>query len=334
MSDGSRVPSIENERNNKLLVSFILLLYKHEYYVKEAIKGAMEQEYSNVEFIISDDNSPDSTFLLAQEELKKYQDNKSIFLNRNETNMGLVPHFNKLLKIAKGDIIVVAAGDDISLPKRVSSTVKLLEDPEVAFVSFNEQKIDEKGNTISNGARVRYEGVKLFSLEEYISGKKIPFSGASRGFRRKIYDDYGDLNQDCPTEDTPYIIRGLLTGKAAISSEIAIKYREHGENLSGPKYLPYMNISHITNQYVSDLNIAFKKGLVDKVLNEKLESWISTNNTRRVNSNLRKQLSDNNFTFSFLLKNILFDRHFSVKEQGILLIKCTLKKLYIRRNYS
>ncbi|WP_162533690.1 glycosyltransferase [Colwellia sp. Arc7-D] len=317
------------EKNNKPLVSLILLLYKHEPYVKEAIKGVMEQDYSNIEFIISDDHSPDSTFDLAKEEIKQYQGNKTILLNKNDTNMGLVPHLNKLLKIAKGDIILLAAGDDISFPNRVSRTVEIMGDSEVSFVSFNDQRIDEKGNITSSGTRVGYEGLKLFTLEEYLSGKRIPFSGASRGFRRVLYDYYGDLNKECPTEDTPYIIRGLLTGKAAISSEIAIKYRVHGENLSGPKYLPYMNISHISNQYLADLGVALEKGIVDKALSEKLQSWVATNHSRRVKSNLRNQLSIKKYTFNFFINNILYDRNFSIKEKCILLIKCIMKKIYI-----
>lgn len=324
---------IENNAKERFherpLVTYILLCYKQEQYIREAVKSALSQDYDNIEFIISDDNSPDVSFELMKAEVESYGKTYNVILNENENNLGLVPHLNKLLKMAKGDIIVLAAGDDISVPNRVSSTVKILENIDVTFVSFNDQRIDEKGNVTSNGTRVPYEGVKLFSLDEYISGEKIPFSGASRGFRRVLYDYYGDLNQDCPTEDTPYIIRGLLTGKAAISSEIAIKYRVHGENLSGPKYLPFMNISHISNQYLSDLDIALEKGIVDQTLSEKLKSWITTNHSRRVKSNLRTQLSIKKYTFNFFLNNILRDRHFSIKEKCILLIKCIIKKLYI-----
>jgi len=309
------------------LVTFIMLFYKHEKYTRDAIKGALSQDYPNIEFIFSDDHSPDNTFKVMESEINSYGDNRTILLNRNDANLGLVPHLNGLLKIAKGEIIVLAAGDDISLPHRVSATVELFKDVDVSFVSFNDEQIDEQGNTISKGARVGYQGVKKFSLDDFISGKKIPFSGASRGFRRNIYDTLGDLNDDCPTEDAPYIIRGLMTGKTAISSDIAIKYRIHGENLSGPKYLPYMNIANISKQYQTDSMNALDSGTIDIRLHEQLNSWIRVNNIKRLRTNLRKKLSNNKFEFIFFFKHIMPAYCFSLREKAGMLKQCITQKI-------
>ena len=317
----------EKERfNERPLVTYILLCYQQAPYIRAAVKSALKQDYQNIEFILSDDKSSDTSFDLIKSEVEKHGTTNNIILNRNEHNLGLVTHFNKLLRMAKGEIIVVAAGDDISLPHRVKRTVELLADTEVSFVSFNDENIDAKGNTISKGTRVKYDGVKTFSIKEFISGQVIPFSGASRGFRRSLYDFFGDLNSDCPTEDTPYRIRGLLVGKTAISSEIAIKYRVHENNLSGPKHLPYMNVNHISKQYHADSDLAFTENKINSTLYTKLNHWIDINNNKRVKSNLRQKLTNTNFKFSFLYYNILTTNFFSLKEKLGLLKLCLYQR--------
>lgn len=46
-----------------------------------------------------------------------------IILNRNQKNLGLINHVNKLFEVSSGDLMVVAAGDDISLSDRVECLV-------------------------------------------------------------------------------------------------------------------------------------------------------------------------------------------------------------------
>ena len=48
-----------------------------------------------------------------------YSGDARIILNKNQTNMGLACHVNKLLhSVATGEFIALAAGDDVSTPDR------------------------------------------------------------------------------------------------------------------------------------------------------------------------------------------------------------------------
>ncbi|WP_435950466.1 glycosyltransferase [Psychrobacter sp. DM8] len=264
------------------LVTFILLAYNQEKFIESAINGLLEQDYDNIEFIISDDCSPDDTYEKICAITKKYLPRKNIILNRNEENLGLVRHFNKLINMSNGDIIVLAAGDDISLKSRVSNTVNIFsKNPDVMFLSFNDNIIDAEGKLVSSGSRVDYDGVRKFDLDDFISGKKIPFSGASRAFRREVYDTFGDLNPSSITEDTPYIIRGLILGQTAISSDVEIYYRKHDNNLSRASSLAKMDIDCISQQYIIDCNIARDRDLISKNRQKKLSKWIEVNRDRR-----------------------------------------------------
>ena len=108
----------------KPLVSFIIFSYKQEKFIRDAIRGALAQTYEPLEIIISDDCSPDNTFTIIEEETASYAGPHKVILNRNETNLGLPEHMNKVLKMARGEFIVENAGDDISCPHRTSVLVK------------------------------------------------------------------------------------------------------------------------------------------------------------------------------------------------------------------
>lgn len=306
------------------LVTCILLSYNHERFIEDAIVGLLEQDYDNIEFIISDDASSDNTYKKIQTVTEKYVIEKKIILNKNEENMGLIKHFNKLVSMAKGDIIVVAAGDDISLRNRVSNTVDIfLKNKNVTFVSFNDEIIDSNNKIISSGNRVKYDGIKIFNLEDFISGEKIPFSAASRAFRKEIYHTFGDLDQNSITEDTPYIIRGLIMGQTAISSDIAIRYRRHANNLSGELSIASMNVDCISQQYIIDCNLAKAKNLISGEQQAKLFEWIESNRKKRKKLN-GLALSDSKITY--FIRHILPLSSISYIEKLALLKRISFNK--------
>lgn len=101
------------------LVTFFLFAYNQEKYIEAACRAALAQTYSPLEIIFSDDCSSDRTFALMQAIARDYHGPHQVRLNRNPINLGLIGHVNKSFRMARGDLIVVAAGDDISLPERV-----------------------------------------------------------------------------------------------------------------------------------------------------------------------------------------------------------------------
>ena len=118
------------------LVSFIVVAYNQDKYIKEAVLGAFSQTYQPLEIILSDDGSSDLTFEIMQDMVEKYVGPHKIILNKNKKNVGLVSHINNICEMSSGEIIILAAGDDISLPQRSERSVQLLSDDSVA-VSFS-----------------------------------------------------------------------------------------------------------------------------------------------------------------------------------------------------
>lgn len=248
------------EENKYPLATLMILFYKQEKFVKDAVEGALSQTYSNLEIILSDDNSPDRTFEVIQECVKDYQGPHKIVLNKNEKNMGLVPHVNKLcFDVAKGDYIFLNGGDDISLPNRVQSGVEaFIKHPEVAAVTFSRIVINTDGEKTGT-VEVTHE-YKAIIDKEYLCKADFMAGASALSFRRSVLEVFGRLSPDCQTEDSVLRFRALLLGGILCLPEFGLKYRVHGNNIS--RYYNNFETRLIANQYRREID-SYKEALSD-----------------------------------------------------------------------
>jgi cellulose synthase/poly-beta-1,6-N-acetylglucosamine synthase-like glycosyltransferase len=110
--------------NERSLVTFAVFAYNQERFVREAIEGAFAQTYHPLEIVLSDDSSTDRTFAIMQKAAAAYDGPHQVRVRRSVRNVGLLNHILDVAGVANGDLLIVAAGDDVSLPKR---TVTLVE---------------------------------------------------------------------------------------------------------------------------------------------------------------------------------------------------------------
>jgi glycosyltransferase involved in cell wall biosynthesis len=106
------------------LVSVGLPVYNGEETIDRAIKSLMEQTYSNLEIIVSDNGSTDDT----REILKKYQQfDPRIKVFHSDVNRGSSWNFNKVFRESTGDYFMWASHDDQHDLKFVASCVQAME---------------------------------------------------------------------------------------------------------------------------------------------------------------------------------------------------------------
>lgn len=133
--------------NGRPLVTFILFAYNQEAYIREAVEGAFAQTYEPLEIILSDDCSTDRTFSIMQEMVASYDGRHRVSLGCNQINLGLASHVNAALKRSHGEIILLAAGDDVSLPNRAEYSVEIFRrNPDAAAVTLSADISDGKGD--------------------------------------------------------------------------------------------------------------------------------------------------------------------------------------------
>ena len=243
------------DSNKYPLATLVVLFYRHEQFASETVAGALSQTYPNLEIIFSDDNSPDNTFEVVKKAVKDYKGPHKIILNRNEKNLGLVPHVNKLLfEMTHGEYVFLNGGDDISLPERVYSGVEYYRsDPSIMAVTCSHIGIDRDGNEC--GVSIPGKDSLLRAEDKnYLKSPSFMTGGFALSFRKEVLDRFGRLSDDCQTEDSVLRFRALLIGPTLRSSRQLLKYRTHGNNLSGD--ICNFSTRKIAAQYKADLDVA------------------------------------------------------------------------------
>ena len=100
-----------NTSRNKILsplVSIIVPLYNQELFIQKCLSSLTGQSYDNLEIIVINDGSADSSLLLAQE---CAQEDSRIKLISQE-NAGVSSARNKGLELATGQLVMFVDADD------------------------------------------------------------------------------------------------------------------------------------------------------------------------------------------------------------------------------
>ena len=134
------------------LVSMVLLAYRQEAFIEAAVRSALAQDYDNLEVVLSDDSSPDGTFAIMERLAEDYRGPHRIVLNRTAGNAGLLPHFYQAVGRASGELIVAAAGDDISHPDRVRRLAEAWQKEGADAVYSRHDVIDDQGRVVQANA--------------------------------------------------------------------------------------------------------------------------------------------------------------------------------------
>lgn len=280
------MPPAPDTSQDRPLVTFAVIAYKQERFIREAIEGAFAQTYQPLEILLSDDCSPDRTYQIMQEMAAAYDGPHKVVLNRNEPNLGLVGHFNTIMAMAAGEFVVVAAGDDISEPERCEiAAAPLLADKTLSCVSTAETEIDEDGRPTGKNAPPAPD--RRIALADLIGRGRNAFHGATRCYRRASLLAFPPLDRACPTEDSTCKLRCLIMGDEQFLSARTVRRRIHAANLSGAASLRRMNLDAILDQYLSDARHARDHGHLSPETHRQVERWANRQIFfRKLNQNL------------------------------------------------
>ncbi len=206
-------------------VTVVVCCYNQQDYIVDCVKGVFSQDYPVFEFIFSDDCSTDSCFDFLQKAVAEFGKGRNVVVRRNDKNLGLIDHINLVAGLARGELLVLAAGDDISLPQRVSRLVDTYQSNDKPMLIHSKALvIDQLGDL--TGEVVPAEELRRVPMIGDVTFFCSIYLGASGAWSRELLDRFGSINYRYTYEDLVMGFRAALCGRVAYLDEAVLHYRE------------------------------------------------------------------------------------------------------------
>ena len=207
------------------LVSVLLAVHDGEPYVRTALESVLRQTMSDLELIVVDDASTDTT----PEVIAKIDDRRLRVL-RNDERLGLAASLNRGLDEARGRYVARLDADDIALPRRLELQVaRIRATPRTVVVGSSVCAIDDDGTP---GA-VHTMPATLMAVRWHLLFSS-PFFHPTVLLDREHLERNG-LRYDpsfLESEDYDLWTRVLAAGDGANLPESLVLYRVHGRQAS------------------------------------------------------------------------------------------------------
>jgi alpha-1,3-rhamnosyltransferase len=245
-----------------MLVSVIVITYNSEKFVLDTLESIKEQDYLEIELIISDDCSNDRTLEICEKWLEKNKDRfKRSKIIKGDFNQGVVKNLEKGCKESKGEWIKIIAGDDILLKNCISLNSRYVQDNnQINFLFSKVETFGKKEIILPSKDKIKYY---TFSPDkQYFQLLLGNFILAPTSFiKRKRLEELGCFDSKTRIiEDLPMWLKATKAGeKLYFLDKITVKYRIHEESISlkpNPNYIKDMKI--IKDTYISRKNYILK----------------------------------------------------------------------------
>lgn len=206
------------------LVSAVIAVYNDENYVHSALRSILDQTYKNIEIIVVNDGSQQTTtdtlihFAEADERIRLFE----------QENHGLAYSLNKGIEMATGRYIARMDSDDWSYPERFQKQVQFLEsNKDCVAVGSLAEIIDMDGNFV----HVRQVPLSREQTRNVLPNK-TPFIHPSVMFRRESAVSAGLYPLVPISQDLFFFNKLASVGQFANIDIPLIKYRVHPKSLS------------------------------------------------------------------------------------------------------
>jgi len=283
------------ESAERPLLTFAMAAFNQAGFIREAVEAAFAQMYSPLEIVLSDDCSADRTFEIMREMAAAYRGPHRVILNRNANRRSIGGHLNRVMEISHGELVVCAAGDDVSLPQRTEAAYRAWENTgrKATSIHTNFVQIDEAGKTIEQIYKAANDGQTGSEVEQnvdplaYVRTLEPIVFGCAHSFSRRLFRVFGPLPEEVIHEDNALAFRSVLLGKLVYLNEPLVKYRLHGANAYVRSKSRTLDLKALAKQenrlwqdfknrevmyagFLLDLETAMRQSLIENTAFEKL----------------------------------------------------------------
>lgn len=203
-------------------ISVVVPIYNVESYLEKSLDSILNQDYPNLEIILIDDCSKDSSYSIA----KKYQKkDKRIVLLQNPKNRGLSFTRNRGIEVATGDYIGFIDSDDTIPTNYYSSLYRTISKNKADIAICDINIVYENGNT------VRQTCGSLSNDKMSFIDCGLAASACNKLFRKELLSkdafEVGKTNEDLAVV-LPLVIR---CRKACYNKEVCYNYLQRQSSI-------------------------------------------------------------------------------------------------------
>lgn len=314
------------------LVSIIIPVYNVEDYLEECLQSAVNQTYKNIEIIIVNDGSTDS----SQSIIECYKDNYPYISAINQSNLGLSCARNAGIKQAKGKYIYFLDSDDFIELETIKDCLELAEEKQLDILQFDakvfyEDDMDshfdfnyDRSNVLDNEI---YKGGEFYNL---LINKKIYKSPVWLSFYNKEFLIKNKLEffRGITHEDELFSVQAFILAERVMytpQSYFNRRIRKNSimtQNISLKNIDGYMTVAHELARFSYEVS---NKEVLHTLKKEVINFYY-----RSIGLSLYI-IEDQNELINKLIeiRKKIFSDLFITKEDKKLLIKVVCPKLYI-----
>jgi alpha-1,3-rhamnosyltransferase len=202
-------------------------VFNHSRFVAECIESVIAQSYQNIELIIIDDGSTDSSFAVVEQYLAACKARFRRFKAISRPNVGVSATLNEGLEWADGKYFCGLASDDLILPDKTRVLVEYLENHQSCVAAFGSvYMIDNDSRKI--GKRV---GNAVYNFKDvFLLRAELPAPAAL--IRREVLELVGGFDKDTKVEDWDIWLRVSKARDSAVAviPDLLANYRVHSTN--------------------------------------------------------------------------------------------------------
>lgn len=231
----------------QVLVSVIVPVYNVEQYLDQCVKSILDQDYENLEIILVDDGSTDSSGKMCDQWASRDKRIKVI----HKVNGGLSDARNTGLKCAHGDYFCFIDSDDLVSEDFVSYLYQIINDYNVGIAAcgivhfFESRELNSKSD-----CRVRILTSNEAICEMlYQTSFLVPACG--KLYRRTCFDNIC-FPVGMRFEDAAIMVDLFERAEGiALSAKQGYYYRHRADSITSSKFSPHdLDIIKIANKYL------------------------------------------------------------------------------------
>jgi glycosyltransferase involved in cell wall biosynthesis len=258
------------------LVSVVCICHNQASWVLNALNSVLFQTYPNIELLVVDTGSSDSSITLIDEWVgstavsNRFSSIPVFYLGK----VGNCKGFNKAFAYCKGKYVIDLAADDILLPTRITEQVQFFEGlpPEAGLVYGNATYIDTNDKVLFTAYDT---GGKFFGLQRdgYTwawNMQRFFICPQSTMFRSSMVTELGGYNEALFYEDFDFYCRLMRSWTVHYqpinATEITVIATSHGNSIKRRSWDFFTSTLSILSAQAQQAKSPYEQGLILKRL--------------------------------------------------------------------